>query len=68
MDISVASNFERLLYDFYLDRNSKVCSDIYSNFPKTAININVDVWQKSEELFLIKLLLSFLCLINQLQI
>ncbi len=52
MDISVASNFERLLYDFYLDRNSKVCSDIYSNFPKTAININEDVWQKSDELFL----------------
>ena len=52
MDISVASNFERLLYDFYLDRNSKFCSDIYSNFPKTAININEDVWQKSDELFL----------------
>ena len=52
MDISVASNFERLLYDFYLDRNSKVCSDFYSNFPKTAININEDVWQKSDELFL----------------
>ena len=52
MDISVASNFERLLYDFYLDRNSKVCSDIYSNFPQTAININEDVWQKSDELFL----------------
>ena len=52
MDISVASNFERLLYDFYLDRNSKACSDIYSNFPKTAINITEDVWQKSDELFL----------------
>ena len=52
MDISVASNFERLLYDFYLDRNSKACSDIYSNFPQTAINISEDVWQKSDELFL----------------
>ena len=25
MDISVASNFERLVYDFYLNRNSEAC-------------------------------------------
>ena len=29
MDISVASNFERLIYDFYLNRDSDKCSNLY---------------------------------------
>ena len=39
MDISVASNFERLLYDFYLDRDANACADLYANFPKMDISI-----------------------------
>ena len=52
MDISVASNFERLLYDFYLNRDSKKCSDHYIHFPNNGIKIDEKVWKKSSELFL----------------
>jgi threonine synthase len=52
MDISVASNFERLLYDFYLNRNSKKCSDHYTHFPNKGIKIDEKMWKKSSELFL----------------
>ena len=52
MDISVASNFERLLYDFYLNRDSKKCSDHYTHFPNNGIKIDEKVWKKSSELFL----------------
>tara|TARA_B100001287_G_scaffold99780_1_gene83918 strand:- start:3 stop:887 length:885 start_codon:yes stop_codon:yes gene_type:complete len=52
MDISVASNFERLLYDFYLNRDAELCSKLYSKFPSKSIQIDRDIWCKSSELFL----------------
>ena len=52
MDISVASNFERLLYDFYLNRDSDLCFNLYSEFPNKSIKINDDVWNKSSNLFM----------------
>ena len=52
MDISVASNFERLVYDFYLDSDSAKCRKLYSNFPEEPINIDDNIWSKTENLFL----------------
>ena len=52
MDISVASNFERLLYDFYLDCNSDLCSRLYSKFPEESIQINKSIWNKTSDLFI----------------
>ena len=52
MDISVASNFERLIYDFYLNRDSDKCSNLYSKFPKESIRLDEDIWKKSASLFL----------------
>ena len=51
MDISVASNFERLMYDFYLNRDSEACLNLYNNFPEHGITINDEMWQKSADLF-----------------
>ena len=51
MDISIASNFERLIYDFYSNRDSKVCNDLFNNFPTSSIQLNEDVWSKSNEIF-----------------
>ena len=52
MDISVASNFERLIYDFYLNRNSEDCSNLYKQFPNQGVKINDAMWQKSTDLFM----------------
>jgi len=52
MDISIASNFERLVYDLYTERDSSLCKDFYSNFPSTPIKIEDDSWKKSKDLFL----------------
>ena len=52
MDISIASNFERLLYDFYLNRDAEMCSRLYSRFPENSIQIDKSIWSKSSELFL----------------
>ena len=52
MDISVASNFERLIYDFYLNRDSGMCSSLYSKFPTESIRLDEDIWKKSASLFL----------------
>ena len=52
MDISIASNFERLLYDFYLNRDAEMCSKLYSRFPENSIQIDKNIWSKSSELFL----------------
>ena len=52
MDISVASNFERLIYDFYLNRDSDKCSNLYSKFPTESIILDEDIWKKSASLFL----------------
>ena len=52
MDISVASNFERLIYDFFLNSNSELCNKLYNNFPKISIKLEDSIWKKSSELFL----------------
>ena len=52
MDISVASNFERLIYDFYCDRDSDLCKNFYSTFPAKSINLPAGMWEKSKDLFL----------------
>ena len=52
MDISVASNFERLIYDFYLNRDSDKCSNLYFKFPSESIRLDEDIWKKSASLFL----------------
>jgi len=51
MDISVASNFERLVYDFFLDRDAGECAKLFTQFPVHAIELNEDVWKKKNELF-----------------
>jgi len=51
MDISVASNFERLVYDFFLDRDSAKCADMFDNFPANPIELDSEMWQKKDNLF-----------------
>ena len=51
MDISIASNFERLIYDFYANRDSNLCSELYSNFPEYPISVEKELWKKSKEIF-----------------
>ena len=51
MDITVASNFERLIYDFYLDRDAEKCKDFFDNFPNNSISLNEDIWKKTNNLF-----------------
>lgn len=52
MDISVASNFERLIYDFYAERDASLCNDFYSSFPVSPIKLEDRTWKKSKDLFL----------------
>ena len=51
MDISVASNFERLVYDLFLDRDSARCSKMFDNFPANPIELDPITWQKKDHLF-----------------
>jgi threonine synthase len=51
MDISVASNFERLVYDLFLDRDSNKCSKMFDNFPANPIELDPATWQKKDRLF-----------------
>ena len=51
MDISVASNFERLVYDFFLERNAAECAAMFDNFPTSAIALESEIWSKKEKLF-----------------
>ena len=51
MDISVASNFERLVYDFFLERNGEQCADMFDHFPNSPIALSDAVWQKKDSLF-----------------
>ena len=51
MDISVASNFERLIYDLFLDRDASVCAEMFDNFPTSPIDLNMSTWKKKEDLF-----------------
>ena len=50
MDISIASNFERLLYDF-MQKDSSICDQFHRNFPK-SINLEKHMWEKSKDLFM----------------
>ncbi len=51
MDISVASNFERLVYDLFLDRNAAQCAAMFDNFPSNPISLDNTIWQKKDNLF-----------------
>jgi len=51
MDISVASNFERLVYDLFLDRDPNKCSKMFDNFPANPIELDPATWQKKDRLF-----------------
>jgi len=51
MDISVASNFERLVYDLFLDRNASQCAEMFKNFPIEPIELDISIWKKKEGLF-----------------
>jgi threonine synthase len=51
MDISVASNFERLVYDFFLERSGEQCADMFNHFPNSPIVLSDAVWQKKDSLF-----------------
>ncbi len=51
MDISVASNFERLVYDFFLERDASGCAKIFDQFPANPIQLDEDIWNKKTKLF-----------------
>jgi len=51
MDITVASNFERLIYDFYLERDAEMCKNFFDNFPNIPISLSEDLWKKTFDLF-----------------
>tara|TARA_B100001029_G_scaffold63213_1_gene51158 strand:+ start:995 stop:2386 length:1392 start_codon:yes stop_codon:yes gene_type:complete len=50
MDISVASNFERLLYNLH-DNNSEVLSSIMAQFPEKPISIPIEKWDSVVKFF-----------------
>ena len=50
MDISVASNFERLLYNLH-DNNSDVLSSIMAQFPEKPISIPKEKWDSVVKFF-----------------
>ena len=51
MDISVASNFERLIYDLFLDRDAAKCAAMFKNFPIEPIKLDLSIWKRKEGLF-----------------
>ncbi len=51
MDISVASNFERLIYDLFLDRDATQCAAMFENFPIKPIELDAYIWKKKKNLF-----------------
>jgi threonine synthase len=51
MDISVASNFERLVYDFFLERDASGCAKLFDQFPNNPIQLDEDIWNKKNKLF-----------------
>jgi threonine synthase len=51
MDISVASNFERLIYDFFLERNTIGCASLFDHFPEHPIHLSNEIWTKKNKLF-----------------
>ena len=51
MDISVSSNFERLLFNLF-NNDSEKLQKTMSTFPKEQISVPRDYWKKAEDLFL----------------
>ena len=51
MDISVASNFERLIYDLFLDRDAFQCASMFENFPIEPIELDASSWKKKDDIF-----------------
>ena len=51
MDISVASNFERLVYDLFLDRDASQCAEMFENFPIKPIELDISIWNEKKNLF-----------------
>ena len=51
MDISVASNFERLLFNLF-NNDSEKLQKTMSTFPNEQISVPRDYWKKAEDLFL----------------
>jgi len=50
MDISVASNFERLLYNLH-NNNPKELAEIMKNFPRKPISIPLNKWEEVSAFF-----------------
>ena len=50
MDITVASNFERLVYDLFLDRDASQCAEMFENFPIKPIELDISIWNKKKNL------------------
>ena len=51
MDITVASNFERLIFDFFLNSNPIKCKELFDNFPNSSISFSHNAWQNAKQLF-----------------
>ena len=51
MDISVASNFERLLFNLFNNDSEKLLKTM-SSFPREQISVPRDYWGKAEDVFL----------------
>jgi len=51
MDISVASNFERLIYDYYLERDAMTCNQLFTNFKSGKLALNDDLFKSKSGLF-----------------
>ena len=50
MDISVASNFERLLFNLF-ENNSKLLKETMSSFPENEISVPEEYWQNMHNFF-----------------
>ena len=51
MDISVASNFERLVYDYYLDRDANRCSELFNAFNSNQLELDQEIFENKLDLF-----------------
>ena len=51
MDISVASNFERLVYDYYLDRDANKCNELFTKFNSNKFELSNHIFEKKKNLF-----------------
>ena len=51
MDISVASNFERLVYDYYLDRDANRCSELFNAFNSNQLELDQEIFESKLDIF-----------------